>query len=367
MRLAAFAVILTAPFAGADVKEEPFGKLPDGREVKAYTLTNKNGMKAKIISYGAILAELHVPDKNGKTVDVVHGFDTLDGYLKGHPYFGANVGRCANRIADGKFSLDGRDYTLATNNGKHHLHGGKEGFDKKLWKATIIQGVIPTVAFAYVSPDGEEGYPGTLTLGVGYTLSPENHLAIACHATTDKATPCNIAHHSYFNLAGNTSGQDILKHKLKIDAANYTPTDANLITTGKIAPVAGTPFDFTKSTAIGDRIKQVPGEPTGYDLNYVLDKPGIERPSVTVKDETSGRILEVSTTEPGVQFYTGNFLDGKTIGKGGTAYKQYSAFCLEPQKFPDAINKAGVKEWPSPVLKPGDVYKQTTVYTFRAE
>ncbi|CAN5437399.1 galactose mutarotase [soil metagenome] len=366
MRFVLPALLLVPSLTFGQVTEAPFGKLPDGREVKLYTLKNAKGMTAKIMTYGAILTELHVPDKNGKTADVVLGFDNLEGYLKGSPYFGANVGRCANRIANGKFTLDGKEYTLATNNGKHSLHGGKEGFDKKLWTAKIDYESPPVVTFTYVSPDGEEGYPGKLTVTVKYTLADKT-LQIITNATTDATTVCNIAHHSYFNLAGHNSG-DILNHELKLNAKTYTPGDETLIRTGKIEPVTGTLYDFTASTAIGKRIKEIKADPVGYDVNYVIDreKNGPMAPvnAAVVSDPVSGRVLTVATTEPGIQFYSGNFLDGKNVGKGGTVYKQYGAFCLEPQKYPDAINKEGVKDWPSVILKPGSTYYQTTTYAF---
>jgi aldose 1-epimerase len=330
-------------------------------------LVNKGGMKAKIVTYGGLLTSLSVPDKNGKFADMVLGCGSLEGYLKGDPYFGANVGRCANRIANSQFTLDGKNYTLFANSGKHSLHGGKVGFDKKVWKAEpFMKPTGPGVKLTYVSKDGEEGYPGTLTVSATYTLTPKNELKIEYHATTDKATVCNLAHHSYFNLAGHNAGS-ILNHELQIFAKNYTPGDDTLIPTGEIAPVAGTPFDFTTMTPIGKRIKQIKADPQGYDLNYVLDgEPKVDGLTVAAKvvEPKSGRELTVLTTEPGVQFYTGNFLDGKTAGKDGAVYNQYGAFCLECQKFPDAIHKIGKPGWASPVLNPGETYQTTTVYAF---
>ncbi len=354
--------------AGPQFEQEPFGKLADGKTaVTAYTLVNKNGAKIKIIDYGAIVTEIHVPDASGKLGDVALGFSNMDGYLKGHPYFGSNAGRCANRIAKGKFSLDGKEYTLATNNGENHLHGGKEGFDKKMWKAD--QPVLglggPSLTLSYTSKDMEEGYPGTLSVKVTYTLTNENALKVAYHATTDKATVCNIAHHSYFNLGGHASG-DILGHTVQFMAKNYTPTDETLIPTGKIAPVAGTPFDFTKPMTIGARLKEIDAKPQGYDLNYVLDGKACDEPflAARVSEPKSGRVMEVYTNEPGLQFYSGNFLDGTNEGKGGTVYKQYNGFCLEAQKFPDAINKVGTAGWTAPILKPGEEYNTVTIYKF---
>jgi aldose 1-epimerase len=361
---------------GPAFEQEPYGKLPPSMSKKAkkdeprivtqYTLINRNNVRVKCIDYGAIITEIHVPDKNGKFADVALGFDKLDGYLTEHPYFGSNAGRCANRIAKGKFTLDGKEYTLATNNGPNHLHGGKVGFNKKLWKSEAFLGTTgPGVKFTYASPDMEEGYPGRLSVSISYTLTDNNELVIDYRATTDKTTVCNLAHHSYFNLGGHNSGT-ILDEVAEFAAKNYTPTDDTLIPTGKIEPVAGTPFDFTKPKAIGKDIAKTGGNPAGYDLNYVLDKGETERPefAARVTDPKSGRVLEVYTTEPGLQFYTGNFLDGTNVGKGGAAYKQYNGFCLEAQKFPDSVNHPEWKEKSDVVLKPGETYKQTTIYKF---
>ncbi len=362
---------------GPAFEQEPYGKIPSSKDtsgksipaatVTQYTLINKNGLVLKCIEYGTIITELHVPDKNGKMADVVLGFDKLDGYLKGHPYFGATAGRCANRIANAKFTLDGQEYTVTKpGDGPHTLHGGKSGFDKKLWKGSPFLGTTgPGVKFTYTSPDKEEGYPGRLTVAVSYTLTDNNELVIDYRATTDKPTICNLAHHSYFNLAGQNSGT-ILDEEAEFMAKNYTPGDDTLIPTGKIEPVAGTPFDFTKPKAMGKDLEKVGGKPVGFDLNYVLDKGSTYRPELAarVTDPKSGRVLEVYTTEPGLQFYTGNFLDGSNVGKGGAVYKQYSAFCLEPQKFPDSVNKPEWKEKSNPILKPGEGYKQTTIYKF---
>jgi aldose 1-epimerase len=357
---------LTAAEPKAGVEKMAFGKTNDGTAIELYTLTNKNGMIAKVMNYGSILTELHVPDKAGKPADVVLGFDNLKGYLDGHPYFGSNVGRVGNRIAKGKFTLDGKEYKLATNNDPNHLHGGKKGFDKVVWKAEIIPYVGgQAVKFAYTSPDGEEGYPGTLKASVTYILlTDENALRIVYEATTDKATPVNLAHHSYFNLGGAGNG-DILGHEVTINADKYTPTDDTLIPTGKIEPVKGTPLDFTKPTAIGKRIGELKGEPGGYDHNFVLNGGEGKGPHLAakVRDLKSGRIMEVLTTEPGFQFYTGNFLDGKQKGIGGV-YKKHYGFCMEAQHYPDSVNHP---YFPTTILKPDELYKQTTIYKFSAE
>jgi aldose 1-epimerase len=351
---------------GPSFTESIYGKMPKGGNITEYVLTNKNGMVVKCIEYGAIITEIHVPDKNGKLADVALGCSKLEDYLKGTPYFGTNAGRCANRIAKGKFKLDDKEYTLATNNDANHLHGGKEGFDKKVWKGEPFLGTSgPGVKFTYRSPDGEEGYPGNLSVTLSYTLTDNNEIEVTYRATTDKPTVCNLAHHSYFNLAGHNSG-DITSHGVQIAAKNYTPADDTLIPTGKIAPVAGTPFDFTEVKAIGKDLEKAGGKPVGFDLNYVLEKGTTERPefAAAVFEPKSGRTLVVLSTEPGLQFYTGNFLDGTVTGKGGAVYKQYNGFCMEPQKFPDSVNKPEWKEKSNTVLRPGETYKQTTVYKF---
>lgn len=359
---------------GPAVEETKYGVIPapkDGNKkgpvsVYQYTLTNKNNVVLKCIDYGAIVTELHVPDKNGTFADVVLGFDRLEDYLKGHPYFGSNAGRCANRIANAKFELDGKEYKLFPNNEPHTLHGGKEGFDKKLWQGKAsLTATGPSVTFKRTSPDGEEGYPGALAVEITYTLTDNNELVVDYRATTNKTTICNLAHHSYFNLAGHNSG-DIKGHEVTIAAKNYTPGDDTLIPTGKISPVAGTPFDFVKAKAIGADLEKAGGKPVGFDLNFVLDKGLTARPELAAKvtEPKSGRVLEVFSTEPGLQFYTGNFLDGTNKGKGGAVYQQYNAFCMEPQKFPDSVNKPEWKDRSNVVLKPGETYKQTTVYQF---
>ncbi|MFZ4644390.1 MAG: aldose epimerase family protein [Gemmataceae bacterium] len=340
------------------VAREAFGKLADGTPVERYILTNKNGVTVKITNYGAIVTDWIVPDKSGSKVDIALGFDSIEGYLAGHPYFGATVGRVANRVAKARFSLDGKDYVLAANNGANALHGGLKGFDKVLWKAEPLMN-HHGVVFRYTSPDGEEGYPGAMKVEVSYSLNNDNELRIDFKATTDKATPVNLTHHSYFNLAGHNSG-DILGQEVELIASGYTPVDDTLIPTGKIAPVSGTPLDFVKPQTVGARIKQIDAKPQGYDHNYVLDRkgPGLEL-AARVRDPKSGRFLEVLTTEPGIQFYSGNFLDGTNKGKGGAVYQQYGGFCLEPQHFPDSINQP---KFPPVVLRPGETYQHTTVY-----
>ncbi|MBN9523698.1 galactose mutarotase [bacterium] len=351
---------------GPAFDQAPFGKLPDGTTVTGFTLVNRNNVTVQAIEYGAIVTSIRVPDKDGKVADVALGFDTLDGYLKGHPYFGSNAGRCANRIAKGKFSIDGKEYAVATNNGPNHLHGGKAGFDKKVWRGEPFLGATgPGVKFTLRSPDKEEGYPGNLSVTMSYTLTDNNELVVDYRATTDQPTVCNLAHHSYFNLAGHNSG-DILGHEFQAMAKNYTPADDTLIPTGKITPVAGTPFDFTTPKAIGKDLKAAGGDPVGYDLNFVLDKGASDRPELAarVTEPKSGRTLEVYTTEPGLQFYSGNFLDGTNVGRGGAVYRQYNGFCLEPQKFPDSVNKPEWRDRSNPILRPGETYRQTTVYKF---
>lgn len=357
---AAVAAAEDKPTAG--VSKKPYGKLPDGTAVDEYTLTNANGMTMKVITLGGIVTEIHVPDRAGKSADVCLGCSNLDEYLEGHPFFGAIAGRVANRIAKGKFSLGGKEYTLAVNNGPNHLHGGKRGFDKVVWAAAPVAGQGgAALELKYTSKDGEEGYPGTLESTVLYVLNDQNEWRITYAATTDRATPINLTQHCYFNLAGHAAG-DVLGHVLKLEADRYTPADDTLIPTGKIDPVKGTPFDFTAPTPIGKNIKAIKADPQGYDLNYVLaGEAGKLRLAATVTEPTSGRVLKVHTTEPGVQFYSGNFLDGKQKGKGGVKYGQYGGFCLETQHYPDSINQ---KAFPSVVLEPGKTYAHTTVYGF---
>ncbi|MBV8311070.1 MAG: galactose mutarotase [Planctomycetaceae bacterium] len=338
-----------------------FGKTPDGTPVELYVL--KNGqITVKVMTYGAIITEIDTPDRNGKERDVVLGFDSLEGYLGKHPYFGATVGRVANRIAKGKFTLNGQEYTLAVNDGPNTLHGGLKGFDKVIWKAEPIDHPDgPSIKLTRRSPDGEEGYPGNLDVGVQFTVTEQNELKIEYTATTDKATPINLSNHSYFNLAGRTT-EPVLGHELMLAADHYTPVDETLIPTGEIAPVTGTPLDFTKPTDIGARIKELKVEPTGYDHNFVLNSGGKSLALAgRVYEPKTGRVMELSTTEPGVQFYTGNFLDGTITGKDEIAYRKHHAFCLEAQHYPDSIHHAN---FPSAVLEPGKTYTQTTVYKF---
>jgi aldose 1-epimerase len=350
----------------ATVTQAPFGKMPDGTSVDIYTLTNVHGMEARIITYGAIVVSLKTPDRNGRLDDVVLGFDKFDDYLTRSRFFGAVAGRYANRIGNARFTLDGKTYELAANNGKNHLHGGRRGFDKVVWKGDKFdRGGDVGVALTYVSADGEEAYPGTLNVSVTYTLTRRDELVIDYLATTDKATPTNLTNHSYFNLAGEGRG-DILQHLLSIDADRYTPTDDTQIPTGDIAPVAGTPFDFRKPTAIGARIdadsEQI-RRGKGYDHNFVLNGGATPAPhhAARVVDPSSGRTMDVLTTEPGVQLYTGNNLDGSAVGKSGRPYGKRSALCLETQHFPDSPNHSN---FPSTILRPGDTFRSRTVFAF---
>ncbi len=350
------------------VSKQPYGKTPDGVPVDLYTLSNQNGLEVSITNYGGIIVSLKAPDRNGKSEDVVLGLPSLDGYLKGHPYFGAIVGRYGNRIANGRFTLNGVEYKLAVNNGPNSLHGGLKGFDKVVWQAREVTGPRGSgVELSYVSKDGEEGYPGTLTAQVTYTLTPDGELVIDYSASTDKDTVLNITNHSYFNLAGEGSG-DILGHQVKIYAGRFTPVDKTLIPTGELRSVKGTPFDFTQPTAVGARINQDDEQlkfGNGYDHNFVLTGGGGKlAPAAEVYEPRSGRLLEVSTTEPGVQFYTGNFLDGSIRGKKGVAYAFRSGLCLETQHFPDSPNKPS---FPSTVLRAGETYRSTTVFRFSAK
>ena len=344
----------------ATVVRTAFGKLPSGRAVDLFTLTNTRGLVAKITNYGTILTELHVPDRHGRRADVVCGFDHLESYLKGHPYFGCTVGRVANRIAGGKFMLDGRAYSLAVNNGPNALHGGLRGFDKVLWKATPLRGA--TVRFDYTSADGEEGYPGRLAVRVIMKLTEDNEFLIDYTATTTRPTPLNLTNHSYFNLAGRG---DIKAHQLMIAADFYTPKSPADVPTGEIRPVKGTPLDFTRLTAIGARFARLGGRPQGYDHNFVLrgDPANSGQPAfgARVVEPRSGRVMEVFTTEPGLQLYTANWLDGSLIGKGGFSYSRHCGLCLEAQHFPNAIN---IPHFPSTVLRPGQTYHQLTLHRF---
>ncbi len=344
------------------ISEATFGETGDGEIVKSFTIVNSNGVKAKLITYGALLTELHVPDKTGAHGDVVLGFHDLSSYLKGHPFFGCTTGRFANRIAKGRFTLDGVEYALATNNNTNHLHGGDKGLDKRIWTAEIVaSGRYPGIRFRYLSPDGEEGYPGNLDVSVTYTLTDDDEIRIDYTATTDRPTPVNLTHHSYFNLAGALSGRDVLGHRMMVAASHFTPVDAESIPTGEIRPVTASAMDFTDPVAIGARIEEVSG---GYDHNYVLDGDiGDLKLAARVEEPESGRVMEVFTTEPGLQIYTGNYLDGSIQGKGGVAYQRHAGLCLEAQHFPDSVNH---KNFPSTILRPGETYKQTTVYKFSA-
>ena len=349
------------------ISKESFGKTADGESVDLFTLTNRNGMEAKITNYGGIVTTLTAPDRNNKYADVVLGFNDLDSYLKGHPYFGALVGRYGNRIAKGRFTLNGVEYKLAVNNGENHLHGGIKGFDKVVWTARSMRTKLgPALSLTYVSKDMEEGYPGNLTVKVVYTLTNNNELRIDYSASTDKDTVTNLTHHSYFNLAGEGTG-DILNHQLLLKASRFTPTDAGSIPTGELRNVQGTPFDFLKSTAIGARINQDEEQLKfggGYDHNWVVNgRAGTLRQAASVYESTSGRVMDVWTTEPGIQFYTGNFLDGTLTGKSGKAYARRNGFCLETQHYPDSPNKP---KFPTTTLRKGATYRSTTIYRFSA-
>jgi aldose 1-epimerase len=340
-----------------------FGKI-DGKDVFIYTLTNKSGLFLKVTEYGTIVTELHVPDRAGKLGDIVLGFENLDGYLKGHPYFGATVGRIGNRIRNAKFKLDGKEYKLAANDKPHNLHGGLKGWDKAIWTATPSDTPDgPSITFTYVSKDGEEGFPGTVAAKTVYTLTNRNEFKVDMEATTDKLTIVNMVHHSYFNLGGFGSGK-ITEHELTLFADKYTPGDPQ-VPTGEIAQVKGTPFDFTKPKAIGLDLLKVGGNPIGYDHNFIVNgDPHTMRPVARVKEPKSGRVMTLDADQPGVQFYSGKFLDGKLTGKGAN-YAQYTGFCLETQKFPDSINVPAWKD--EVILKPGAVYKHSMIHRFSAE
>jgi len=337
----------------------------DGQTIYRYTLKNRHGMEAKIINFGGIVTSLKVRDKDGKFGDVVLGFNDLDNYVKTHPFFGTAVGRYGNRIAKGRFTLNGVEYKLAVNNGENHLHGGIKGFDKVVWTAQEVKTPAgPAVRMTYLSKDGEEGYPGNLKVTMVYTLTNKNELRIDYTATTDKDTVLNLTHHSYFNLAGEGNG-DILNHQLQLFADRFTPTDAGSIPTGELRSVKGTPFDFLTLHEIGERINDDYEQIKfggGYDHNYVVNgRMGVLRKAALVLERTSGRMMEVLTTEPGVQLYTGNFLDGTLTGKSGKPYPRRSGFCLETQHYPDSPNKPN---FPTTTLKKGATFKSTTIYRF---
>jgi len=362
----------SAPLSVLHAKSKPnttkstFGKTTDGQQADLYVLRNKKGMQVAITNFGATIVSVKVPDRNGKVADVVLGYDDVKDYESGKTYFGATVGRYANRIAHGEFTLDGATYTLAKNDGENHLHGGVRGFSKKMWTARDVSTANrPALEFTYVSEDGEEGYPGKLNASVTFTLTDKSELIIEYAAATDKATVVNLTNHSYFNLAGQDSG-DILSHRLILYADKFTPVDATLIPTGELRNVKGTPFDFTRAEAIGKRINQSDQQlkfGKGYDHNWVLNKnkaSGLS-PAAELYDAQTGRVINVRTTEPGVQFYSGNFLDGTARGKAGKAYKYRTGLCLETQHFPDSPNHP---DFPTTTLKPGERFRSTTIYAF---
>lgn len=349
----------------AHLTRAPFGATPEGRAVELFTLTNVEGMQVQTISYGAAITSIKVPDRNGELDDIALGFDSLDAYLNNPHYIGVVVGRYANRIANARFTLDGRTYPLAANLAPNSIHGGVKGFDKVAWSAEPFErpGEVGVV-FTHTSPDGDEGFPGALAVRITYTLNDANELAVDYHATTDKPTVVNLTQHTYFNLAGEGSG-DVLDHELMINADRYTPVNAKIIPTGELASVAGSPFDFRTKTRIGARLSADHPQlklGKGYDHNYVLNRAGAELAlAARVEEPNSGRVMEVRTTEPGMQLYVGNFLDGKSIGKAGKPYGEYSGLCLETQRFPDTPNQP---TFPSATLRPGETYTSRTVYAF---
>jgi aldose 1-epimerase len=340
------------------IEKKPFGKTTDGKQVTLYTLSNNQGNTVELIDYGAIVVSINVPDRSGKKTNVTAGFSSIDGYLERHPYFGATVGRFCNRIAMGKFSLEGKSYSLAVNNGPNHLHGGEVGFDKRMWQVAEVKSDNSVgLKFTYVSPDGEEGYPGTLTTIAEYRWDNNNCLTLDLQATTDKPTVLNLTNHAYFNLGGAGSGT-IHQHELTLACDQYLPVDESMIPKGVLAPVAGTPLDFTTSHKIGERIAQLK-ETNGYDHCFVVKgKAGELRDAAKVVDPASGRTLNIKTTQPGIQLYTGNFLDGKP---GNAGFKTHEAFCLETQHYPDSPNQPS---FPSTVLRPGEKFHQVTTFTF---
>ena len=343
-----------------NVQNEIFGKTNDGETVEIFTLTNAHGLKTKVTSWGAGLVAMHVPDRHGVLADVTLGFDRLDGYLTRHPHFGVTTGRFANRIAHGAFTLDGVAYQLATNSATNHLHGGVRGFDQRLWKGERVTAET-AVRFTYTSPDGEEGYPGTLGVAVTYTLTPADELRIDYEAATDKPTIVNLTNHAYWNLAG---GGSVLGHELMLHAHRFLPVNDACIPLGRIDEVAGGPMDFTRPKTIAKDFAQMNGRhPGGYDHNFVLDPPtnGSLTPAAELYEPASGRVMSISTTEPGIQLYTANYLNGSVIGKGGKAYQKNEAVCLETQHFPDSPNQP---DFPSTVLRPGQIFRSSTVHRF---
>ena len=354
----------TRPAARASVSRAAFGRTAEGTAVDVYTLTNANGMEVRAITYGAFIVSLRTPDRQGKLDDIVLGFDTLAEYEKSPSHMGSVIGRYGNRIANARFTLDGKAYALAANDGVNHIHGGVKGFDRYVWSAAEVRkGGNAGVAFTLVSPDGDEGYPGRLKTTVTYTLTPKNELVVDYVATTDKPTLVNLTQHSYFNLAGQANG-DVVDHQLEIHADRYTPIVAGLIPTGAIAPLDGTPLDFRQPTRIGARIDQEDEQlklGRGYDHNYVVNRkgPGLV-PAARVVDPKGGRVMEVLTTEPGIQLYTGNWL-GEEKGKGGRVYPKRSGFCLETQHYPDSPNRP---DFPTTVVRPGETYRSQTVFAF---
>lgn len=360
-------VLVALTGQAAEVKRMSFGKLADGTAVEAVELANGNGMSAKIMTLGASIQSLQVPDRNGKRGDVVIGHATPAEYLAKPQYFGATVGRYANRIRNGQFELDGKRYKLETNDGPNHLHGGVRGLDKVVWKIDAATSGSPaSVVLSYTSPDGDGGYPGTLKVSATYSLNDQNELSVEYRATTDKPTIVNITNHAYFNLAGDASSSDILSHRLTLFADAYTPVDATLIPTGERRNVAGTPFDFREPQLIGLRVRDARDEQIrfgrGYDHNYIVrGSAGTLRPSARVEDPATGRVMELLQTAPAVQFYSGNFLDGTSSGKSGRIYRQGDALCLEPQVFPDSPNHA---DFPTSRLNPGQTYTNKIVFRF---
>jgi aldose 1-epimerase len=348
------------PPATDSVTSKPFGKTAQGQLVTLHTLTNKNGLSVSIMDYGATIVKILAPDRNGKFENVVLGFDKFSPYLHLTTYFGATIGRYANRIAKGQFHIGSTLYQLPLNDGPNSLHGGLRGFDKRMWKFEPVESETPAVRFSRLSPDNEEGYPGNLFTSVTFSLNDDNELRVSYEATTDKVTIINLTNHSYFNLAG---GGTILDHVMTLHASSYTPVDATLIPTGEIKSVEGTPFDFRNATPIGLHLKETSGKPIGYDHNFVLQKGFFFNWSVAseVYEPKSGRMLTVSTDQPGIQFYTGNFLDGSLTGADGNVYRQYTGFCLETQHYPDSPNH---DNFPSTLLNPDDTYKTSTVYKF---